>query len=53
MRRRIMDKVRHALAPGGYFVTGEAEREIVAEQKGLRAVTPPAAVFQKAVRQEG
>lgn len=53
MRQRILDKVRHALAPGGYFVTGETEREIVDKQKGLRAVTPPAAVFRKAVRGEG
>ena len=47
MRRRILDKLYRALAPGGYFVTGEAERAGVTEQAGLRAVTPLAPVFQK------
>lgn len=47
IRQRMLDKVCAALAPGGYFVTGEVEREIVAAHAGLRAVAPPAAVFQK------
>jgi len=48
MRRRILDKLCGALSHGGYFVTGEAERAVLAEQAGLRAVAPPAAVFRKA-----
>jgi len=47
VRQRILDKLCHALRPGGYLVTGEAEREIVARQTGLCGVAPPAAVFQK------
>jgi len=47
VRQRILDKICRALRPGGYLVTGEAEREIVARQTGLHAVAPPAAVFQK------
>jgi chemotaxis protein methyltransferase CheR len=47
VRQRILDKIVRALRPGGYCVTGEAEREIVARQTGLYAVAPPAAVFQK------
>lgn len=47
IRRHILNKVCRALAPGGYVVTGETERDIVAEQHGLRAVGPPAAIFQK------
>ncbi len=46
VRRRILDKLCRALSPGGYFVTGEVERALVAEHAGLRVVTPPAAVFQ-------
>jgi chemotaxis methyl-accepting protein methylase len=47
VRQRILDKIVRALRPGGYCVTGAAEREIVARQTGLYAVAPPAAVFQK------
>jgi chemotaxis methyl-accepting protein methylase len=47
VRQRILDKIVHALRPGGYCITGAAEREIVARQTGLNAVAPPAAVFQK------
>lgn len=47
VRQRILDKIVRALRPGGYCVTGAAEREIVARQTGLHAVVPPAAVFQK------
>lgn len=43
----ILDKVYRALAPGGYFVTGEAERDIVFKHGGFCAVVPPAAVFQR------
>ena len=47
VRQRILDKVWKALAPGGYLVTGEVERDFVAKHEGLRAVAPPAALFQK------
>lgn len=47
IRRRLLDKFCRALAPGGYFVTGEAEYELAVKHGGLRAVAPPAAVFQK------
>lgn len=47
IRQHILNKVCRALSAGGYFVTGEAERDIVAKQETLRAVLPFAAVFQK------
>lgn len=47
IRRRILAKVCRALAPGGYFVTGETERAVLEEHEGLRAVAPIAAVFRK------
>ncbi len=46
-RCQILDKFCRALSPGGYFVTGEAERAIVSQQKRLSAAFPPAAIFQK------
>ena len=45
-RQFILDKIFHALSPGGYFVTGGVEKAIVSNYNRLRAV-PPAAVFQK------
>ena len=47
IRQRILSKVCRALSPGGYVVTGEAERDIVAGHEALHAVTPPVALFQK------
>ena len=47
VQQQILAKIRHALAPGGYVVTGEAERDVAAHQAWLRAVAPPAAVFQR------
>ena len=46
-RQRMLDKFFRALSPGGYFVTGEAERGIVSCLKGFRPVAPPSSVFQK------
>jgi chemotaxis protein methyltransferase CheR len=46
-QRLILDKVRRSLAPRGYLVTGETERQIVAGAGGFRAVAPPATVFQQ------
>ena len=47
IRQRILDKVCRALSAGGYLVTGEAEKDIVAKQETLRPVMPFSAVFQK------
>ena len=46
-RQRILDKFCRALSPGGYFVTGEAERAIVSNQKRLYPAFPLGAIFQK------
>ena len=43
--QRILDKLCRALAPDGYFVTGEAEREAVANHPGFRSVVLPAAAY--------
>lgn len=45
--RLILTKLRRSLAPGGYLVTGETERQMVASVDGFRAVASPAAVFQR------
>jgi len=47
IRQQILSKLCRALSPGGYVVTGEAERDIVAAHDGLSAVAPPVALFQK------
>ena len=47
-RQLILDKASLALAPGGYFVTGEVERAMVSDRKNFLAVLPPAAVFRMA-----
>jgi len=47
IQRRILDKLCRDLVPGGFLVSGETEREIVAAHDGLRAVSHNAAVFQK------
>lgn len=46
-QRRMLHKVLGCLAPGGYLIAGESERQIVASSSGTRPVAPPAAVFQK------
>jgi chemotaxis methyl-accepting protein methylase len=50
MREIILDKAYRSLSPNGYLVTGEAERDMISGRKGLRAVAPPAAIFQKTAR---
>ena len=45
-QRFILEKLRRCLAPGGYLVVGESERQIVADVGGFRAVAPPASVFR-------
>ncbi|MEI7947058.1 MAG: protein-glutamate O-methyltransferase CheR [bacterium] len=47
LRQRILDKFCSALAPGGYFVTGETEKGFVSEHQWLCAVTPSGTVFKK------
>ncbi len=49
-QRVILEKGRRCLAPGGYLVTGETERQIVESGGGFRAVSPPAAVYRKTTR---
>jgi chemotaxis methyl-accepting protein methylase len=47
IRQLILCKMHRVLAPGGYLVTGETERDIIVRSPGFRAVTPPVPVFQK------
>ena len=47
IRKRILDKVCRALSPGGYFVTGEAERDLVLKNGLLCEVGLLTGVFQK------
>jgi len=47
IRHQILDSLCRTLRPGGYVVTGEAERDFVATRGGLRAVAPPTPVFRK------
>ncbi|MFA6173869.1 MAG: protein-glutamate O-methyltransferase CheR [Kiritimatiellales bacterium] len=45
---QILSKLRESLACGGYLVTGETERQIVADRiDGFCAAVPPSSVFQK------
>jgi chemotaxis protein methyltransferase CheR len=44
-QRVIVNKTQRCLAPGGYFVTGETERQVAAGCGGFRAVPVPAAAF--------
>jgi chemotaxis methyl-accepting protein methylase len=45
-RQLIIDKVGHCLANGGYFITGETEREIIFHYN-YREVFPYSAIFQR------
>jgi chemotaxis methyl-accepting protein methylase len=47
VRKMILDKLAACLAPKGYLVTGEAEKEIVGKHGGVRPIFPPAPIFQK------
>ncbi len=46
IRQFILLKLHRSMAPNGFLVTGEAEREIVLKF-GFRPVAPPSAIFQK------
>jgi len=43
----ILHKMGRSMSENGYLVTGEAERTLVGEKCGMRAVAPPASIFQK------
>jgi chemotaxis protein methyltransferase CheR len=45
-RLRILGRLRRCLSPDGFLVTGEAEREMVQQLGGFRAMALPAAVFR-------
>lgn len=45
-RQWIIRKLSHCLAPGGYIVTGETERDIVRENE-FREIFPYSSIFQK------
>lgn len=45
-RRRILEKIGHTLAPGGYLVTGETEREILMKYN-YQEVFENSAIFRK------
>lgn len=47
VRLRVIGKVCRALAGGGFFVTGEAERDMVTKQEGFCTVAPASTIFQK------
>jgi chemotaxis methyl-accepting protein methylase len=47
IRRRIMSKICRALSTDGFFVTGEAERDMVDKQERFCTVAPASAIFQK------
>jgi chemotaxis methyl-accepting protein methylase len=49
IRQQILKKLRRALSPGGYFVTGEVERDSVTTRDGLRPVDVLRTVFQKSI----
>ena len=46
IRQQILGKLCRVLLPGGYFVTGEVERDTVTPQNDLRPVAMSAPVFQ-------
>lgn len=51
-RQLILDKLQRSLAPGGYLVTGEAERDIVASHGGLCAPAQSSLVFQTSLNKQ-
>lgn len=51
IRGLILERVGRSLRAGGYLVTGQAERAMVEQAPGLRALAPVTAVFRKADQQ--
>ncbi|MCX5971449.1 MAG: hypothetical protein NTV14_08110, partial [Coprothermobacterota bacterium] len=43
----LITKLQRCMAPEGYLVSGEVEREIVGNTAGLRAIYPYAAIFTR------
>ncbi|MDE4908009.1 protein-glutamate O-methyltransferase CheR [Methanogenium marinum] len=50
VRQSILEKLNHSLVPGGYLVTGEAEREMVEQLDNIYPVFRSAAVYRKSSR---
>ena len=50
VRQSILEKLCRSLVPGGYLVTGEAEREMVEQADNLYPVFRPVAVYRKRSR---
>ncbi|WAI02051.1 CheR family methyltransferase [Methanogenium organophilum] len=50
VRQYILNKLHRSLVPGGYLVTGEAEREMVEQANDIYPVFRPAAVYRKSSR---
>jgi chemotaxis methyl-accepting protein methylase len=50
VRQRILRKIHRALAPGGYFMTGEAETSIVLSETGFSPIGFSQPVFEKVAR---
>jgi chemotaxis protein methyltransferase CheR len=45
-QRFILSKMQRCLAPGGYFITGDAEKQIVTQAGGFEAVVTSGQVFR-------
>lgn len=50
VRSLILSRLHAALAPHGFLVTDEAERDLPTPSDGFRSITPPSALFQKSLR---
>lgn len=50
VRSLILARLHAALAPHGFLVIDEAERDLATSFEGFRPVTPPSALFQKIPR---
>ena len=50
VRNAILGKLVRSLAPGGYLVTGEAEREMIEQKDSIYPVFRPGAVYRKKSR---
>ena len=46
-QKTMVQRVINALAPGGYFITGETEKHAVAQITGLRSLVPTSPIFKK------
>ncbi|MFZ2961083.1 MAG: CheR family methyltransferase [Candidatus Ozemobacteraceae bacterium] len=47
IRQFVLKKMFKSLSPGGFFVTGEAERAMIEPMDRLRPIFPSVAIFQK------